>query len=68
MTKWIIVFVCLLFYFSAGAQTNKIEWISFEEAVKRNETNPKKIIVDELVESDIDTSNGKKRSRDERDV
>lgn len=29
-----------------AAQTEKIEWLSFEEAVKRNETNPKKIIVD----------------------
>lgn len=32
--------------YSQNSEKNKINWISFEEAVKKNETNPKKIFID----------------------
>lgn len=32
--------------FAQNTETKKINWISFEEAVKLNETNPKKIFID----------------------
>lgn len=46
--------IALLFIVSAQAQKtstsaekkNKIEWLSFEEAVKRNQKNPKKFLID----------------------
>jgi len=46
MSKLILLCILAILVFNGQAQTNKIEWISFEEAVKRNESNPKKIIVD----------------------
>lgn len=32
--------------YSQNSEKNKINWMSFEEAVKKNETNPKKIFID----------------------
>lgn len=41
------IFILLsLSFLSSFSQNSQIEWISFEEAVKRSEKNPKKIIVD----------------------
>lgn len=42
----IFAIICLLITFNANAQTDKINWMSFEEALKLNETNPKKIFID----------------------
>lgn len=51
MKKTYIILLTILSIFTAfnlNAQTtnNKINWMSFEEAVKLNETNPKKIFID----------------------
>ncbi len=44
----ILISFCLSSISKLNAQTNpnKIKWISFEEAIKLNETNPKKIFID----------------------
>lgn len=45
----LLVALSILLTFNAKAQnsdTNKINWMSFEKAVKLNETNPKKIFID----------------------
>lgn len=46
MIKILTLFICVFVGFGIAAQEEKIEWLSFEEAVKRNETQPKKFIVD----------------------
>lgn len=48
MKKLSLIFaiICLLTTFNANAQSEKINWMSFEEAVKLNETAPKKILID----------------------
>lgn len=46
----IILILIAFFSFNGYAQQEKIEWISFEEAVERNKTNPKKILVDVYTE------------------
>lgn len=41
--------ICMILFINANAQehaSNKINWMSFEEAVKLNETQPKKIFID----------------------
>ena len=45
--KYISLIAILIFTINISvAQENKIEWMSFEEAVKKNETEPKKFIID----------------------
>ncbi len=46
MNKLILLIFCIVIGLGSSAQEDKIEWLSFEEAVKRNETEPKKFIVD----------------------
>ena len=54
MQKFILSFVlCLLVVFNpitsvqnAGASGDKVEWLSFEEAVKRSAVEPRKVIID----------------------
>ena len=46
MNKLLPLLFCVLLGLSSAAQKDKIEWLSFEEAVKRNEKEPKKFIVD----------------------
>lgn len=46
MTKFCLFIGLFIFSSSSFSQEHKIEWLSFEEAVKRNETEPKKFIVD----------------------
>lgn len=48
-TNYIIALIATLSIYNVNAQTptsEKIKWISFEEAVKLNETTPKKIFID----------------------
>lgn len=44
----LLAFACFMSTYNAKAQTdnNKINWMTFEEAVKLNETAPKKIFID----------------------
>ena len=46
MNKLLPLLFCIVIGLGSSAQEDKIEWLSFEEAVKRNETEPKKFIVD----------------------
>tara|TARA_R110002111_G_scaffold164238_1_gene230455 strand:+ start:773 stop:1309 length:537 start_codon:yes stop_codon:yes gene_type:complete len=46
MIKLFPLLFCVVIGLSSSAQKNKIEWLSFEEAVARNEKEPKKFIVD----------------------
>jgi len=46
MNKVVPFLFCLLVSIGSSAQDDKIEWLSFEEAIQRNETEPKKFIVD----------------------
>ena len=46
MNKLLPLLFCVLLGLSSAAQKDSIEWLSFEEAVKRNEKEPKKFIVD----------------------
>jgi len=46
MKKLIPLLFFILLGLGSSAQEDKIEWLSFEEAVKRNEKEPKKFIVD----------------------
>ncbi|MBL4706853.1 MAG: DUF255 domain-containing protein [Flavobacteriales bacterium] len=46
MIKFYLILGFLFVSNSSFSQQEKIEWLSFEEAVKRNETKPKKFIVD----------------------
>ena len=46
MNKLFPLLFCVFIGLGGSAQEEKIEWLSFEEAVKRNETQPKKFIVD----------------------
>ena len=45
MNKLLPLLFCVLLGLSSAAQKDSIEWLSFEEAVKRNEKEPKKFIV-----------------------
>lgn len=43
----LILFSLSIIYFSVQSQNSTtVNWISFEEAVKKNETNPKKFLID----------------------
>ncbi|MFT6166187.1 MAG: thioredoxin-related protein [Vicingaceae bacterium] len=46
MNKLIPLLFCIVIGLSSSAQEDKIEWLSFEEALARNEKEPKKFIVD----------------------
>ena len=47
-TKFIQVAVIIAFLFSISIdlKAQKINWVSFEEAIEKSQTNPKKIIID----------------------
>jgi thioredoxin-related protein len=45
MIKLLAVLFCITIGLEGSAQEDKIEWLSFEEAVKRNDKVPKKFIV-----------------------
>ena len=42
----IILSIFTTYNLNAQTTNNKINWMTFEEAVKLNETNPKKIFID----------------------
>lgn len=46
MKKAIVAIVCLLAAISASAQTAKIEWLTWDQAVAKMEKEPRKIMVD----------------------
>ncbi len=46
MKKLIIPIVFLLFSFQSFAQDAKVNWVTFEEAVKLNKTTPKPFLID----------------------
>ncbi|WGH75361.1 DUF255 domain-containing protein [Tenacibaculum tangerinum] len=46
MKKIIILAILSFISFGIEAQQNKIQWLSFEEAIELNEKNPKPILVD----------------------
>lgn len=45
MRKFIVVIVCIVASLSAKAQ-NKVNWLTFEEAIEKNNKDPKPILID----------------------